>query len=140
MFTAASISIAVGPALVTTHTGSAKLAFAGLIARLTLGTGILVQPLAHRLDGDGDIRAMAVGLSAIAAGCVVETGTAVAAQPILAVVAALLLGAGYGFCLVAGLLETQRIANPDELAALTAAYYARTYVGFAVPIVMTELT
>ncbi len=45
----------------------------------------------------------------------------------------------YGFCLVAGLLETQRIADPSELAGLTAVYYSLTYVGFAVPIVLAEL-
>lgn len=140
VFTAASISITVGPALVTTHTGSFKIAFAGLIAGLTLGTGVLVQPLARRLDARDDVRAIVVGLSAVVLGCLVETGTAVTAQPVLAAVAAVLLGAGYGFCLVAGLLETQRIADPHELAALTAVYYALTYIGFAAPIVLAELS
>lgn len=139
VFTAASISITVGPALVTKHTGSVEVAFAGLVAGVTLGTGVLVQPLARRLDADDDVRTMTIGLGAAVAGCLVETATAITAQPALALVAALLLGAGYGFCLVAGLLETQRIADPHELAALTAVYYALTYIGFAAPIALAEL-
>ncbi|WP_375486241.1 MFS transporter [uncultured Jatrophihabitans sp.] len=139
VFTAASISLTVGPALVSAHTGSLKVAFAGLLAGLTLGTGVLVQPLARRLDADDDVRTMTVGLAACVAGCAVEAITAVTGQPLFAVAAGLLLGAGYGFCLVAGLLETQRIAPLDELAALTAVYYALTYLGFAVPIVLAGL-
>ncbi len=140
VFTAASISITVGPALVTAHTGSLRIVFAGVIAGLTLGTGVLVQPLARRLDAPDDVRAMLVGLGAVVAGCLVETATAITGQPVLAIAGALLLGAGYGFCLVAGLLETQRIAGTGELAALTAVYYALTYIGFATPIVLSELT
>ena len=139
VFTAAAISLTVGPALVTDHTGSVRVAFAGLLAGITLGTGVLVQPLARRLDAADDVRTMAVGLGACVAACLVEALTAVTGQPLLAVAAGLLFGAGYGFCLVAGLLETQRIAPPDELAALTAVYYSLTYLGFAVPIVLALL-
>jgi hypothetical protein len=57
----------------------------------------------------------------------------------LVVPAAALLGCGYGLCIVAGLLETQRLASSEDLASLTAVYYALTYVGFAVPIVLAEL-
>lgn len=140
VFTAASISVTIGPALVAARTGSFRIAFAGLIAGLTLGTGVLVQPVARRLDARDDVQAIVVGLSAVVTGCLVETWTAVTAQPVLAVAAAVLLGGGYGFCLVAGLLETQRIADRHELAALTAVYYALTYVGFAAPIVLAEFS
>jgi hypothetical protein len=40
---------------------------------------------------------------------------------------------------VAGLLQTQRIAPMGELAGLTAVYYALTYLGFAVPVVLAAL-
>ena len=52
----------------------------------------------------------------------------------------MLRGCGYGLCLVSGLLEIQRRANPQDLASLTAIYYALTYVGFAAPIILAELT
>jgi hypothetical protein len=50
-----------------------------------------------------------------------------------------LLGAGYGFVLVSGLLEVQRLVGPAELAGLTAVFYALTYLGFAAPLVLAEL-
>lgn len=49
------------------------------------------------------------------------------------------LGAGYGLGLISGLLETQRIAGPDDLAGLTAVFYALTYVGFALPLLLAWL-
>jgi hypothetical protein len=42
-------------------------------------------------------------------------------------------GCAYGLCLVAGLVEVQRIAGPHGLGGLTAAYYMLAYLGFAVP-------
>jgi hypothetical protein len=33
----------------------------------------------------------------------------------------------------------QRLSPPDELASITAIFYALTYVGFAAPIVLSEL-
>jgi MFS family permease len=138
VFTSASISITIGPAVVARSTHSYDVVFAGILAGLTLGTGVLVQPLARRLDAVSDIRGAATGLLAATAGCVVEAIAAHTAQPAVAVLAAVLLGGGYGFCLVAGLLETQRIAVPHELAGLTAVYYALTYIGFAVPIALAE--
>ena len=54
-------------------------------------------------------------------------------------VAAVVLGAGYGIALVAGLSEVQRIAQPGDLAGLTAVYYALTYLGFAVPATLAYL-
>jgi len=42
-----------------------------------------------------------------------------------------------GLCLVAGLLEVQRLAPQGGLGVLTSAYYALTYLGFAAPYLMT---
>ena len=140
VFVAASVSLTIGPALVIAHTGSWRYAFAGVVAGLTLGTGVVVQPLARRLDQRNHRVGPAAGLGLVATGAVVETVTAVTHEPAVALLAALLLGAGYGFCLVGGLLETQRIATADELAALNAVFYALTYVGFATPIVLAELS
>ena len=46
---------------------------------------------------------------------------------------AIVFGSTYGLCLVAGLVEVQRIANDRALASLTAVFYALTYLGFAAP-------
>lgn len=47
-----------------------------------------------------------------------------------------MLGSAYGLCVVAGLVEVQRLAGDDQLAGLTAAYYALTYIGFVVPYIL----
>jgi hypothetical protein len=139
VFGAATVSIAVLPGLVTTATAGWTVAFNALIAGVTLGTGFAVQPLGRRLAAADPRRGVAAGLGAVTAGLLVAAGAAALASPALVGVAAVVLGAGYGCCLVAGLLQTQRIAPPGELAGLTAVYYALTYLGFAVPVVLAAL-
>lgn len=109
------------------------LAFAGVLTGLTLGTGVLVQPLARRLDDRRHLLAGQVGLLSVA---VATTGGILALSAdsrLLLLLAALLFGGGYGFCLVSGLRETERLAAPDERGATVAVFYALTYVGFAAP-------
>lgn len=139
VFAAPSIAFAVLPGLVAHQTGSYQVAFAAVVAALTLGLGILIQPLARRLDRVGDVRGLLVGLTAVSAGTLLGALAAQAQSWPLVVPAAVLLGCGYGLCIVSGLLETQRLASSEDLASLTAVYYALTYVGFAVPIVLAEL-
>ncbi|TDD82934.1 hypothetical protein [Actinomadura rubrisoli] len=59
--------------------------------------------------------------------------------PVLNAVAAVLLGAGYGFVLTYSLGEVARLARPGELAGLTAAAYALIYVGMFMPPVLARL-
>jgi MFS family permease len=139
VFAAPSIAFAVLPGLVVHQTGSYQVAFAAAVAGLTLGLGILIQPLARRLDRAGDVRGLLAGLLAVSAGTLLGAVAAGVHIWPLVVPAAALLGGGYGMCIVSGLLETQRLASSEDLASLTAIYYALTYVGFAVPIVLAEL-
>ena len=139
VFAAPSISFAVLPALVARSTGGFAVGFAAVIAGLTLALGVLIQPLARRLDRIDDIRGLAAGLVAGCAGTLVGALACADQSWPLVIPAAALLGCGYGMCLVSGLLETQRIAHPNDLGALTALFYAATYVGFAAPIVLAEL-
>jgi hypothetical protein len=138
-FVAPSIAFAVLPGLVAHGTGGYQVAFAAVVAGLTLGVGILIQPLARRLDRAGDVRGLLAGLLAVSAGTLLGAAAAQAQSWPLVLPAAALLGCGYGLCLVSGLLETQRLASSEDLASLTAIYYALTYVGFAAPIVLAEL-
>src|SRR5262249_52564936 len=118
---------------------SYQVAFAAVVAALTLGVGILIQPVARRLDRGGDVRGLLAGLIAVIAGILLGALAAQVQSWPLVVPAAALLGCGYGLCLVSCLLETQRLARSEDLASLTAIYYALTYVGFAMPIVLAEL-
>ena len=53
--------------------------------------------------------------------------------------AAIVLGSGYGLCLVSGLREVERLAGPDDLAGLVAVYYVLAYCGFAAPYLLALL-
>ncbi|WP_375493676.1 MFS transporter [uncultured Jatrophihabitans sp.] len=139
VFGAPSVAFAVLPSLVSDHLHGYAVVFSAVMAATTLGTGVLVQPFARRLDGPGRLDAMLLGLAATVVGTLVGVLAAVHGNPLLALVATVPLGAGYGMGLVSGLLETQRLAAADELAGLTAVYYALTYVGFALPLLLAEL-
>ncbi|QCW51448.1 MFS transporter [Nocardioides dongxiaopingii] len=110
-----------------------QLAFAGVLAGITLGTGVLVQGWARRLDDRRPLLAGEVGLVAAALGCATGVGALVADERLLLLVAGPVLGAGYGMVLVSGLRETERLSAPDERGATVAVFYALTYLGFAAP-------
>jgi hypothetical protein len=139
VFAAPAISFAVLPSLVSDRTGSFEVGFAALIAGLTLTFGVLIQPLARRLDAVDDVRGTLAGLGAVTAGVLLGALAGYSHSWPLVVPAAILLGCGYGLCLVSGLLEIQRLAFGHDLASLTAVFYALTYIGFAAPIVLAEL-
>ncbi len=139
VFAAPAIAMAVLPGLVTATTPGWTVAFSALIAGVTLGTGFAVQPTARRIAAASPRRGVAVGLGAVVVGLVAAAAAAATQSPWLVLPAAVVLGTGYGCCLVAGLLQTQRIAAPGELAGLTAVYYALTYVGFAAPVLLALL-
>lgn len=140
VFAGPAVAFAVLPTLVNAHTAGYGIVFSGVIAGLALGVGVLIQPLARRLDRPGDIRGATLGLAATAAGFFVAAAAVWLTNPLVVVLAALLLGVGYGLGLVSGLLETQRLAGRGDLAGLTAVYYALTYVGFAAPLLLAALT
>lgn len=71
-----------------------------LTAPCTAAAGVLVQPLARRLDRPDRPRLLVIGMSLVTVGLLA---------------AAALLSCGYGFCLVFGLAEVQRLARPAEL-------------------------
>jgi hypothetical protein len=139
VFVAPSVAFAVLPAMIAGELGSFQIGFAALTAALTLAAGVLIQPLARRIDRSGPGRGLLTGLGATFAGLgLAALAVAIGSWP-LALPADILLGAGYGLCLVSGLLEVQTLAAPGELASLTAIFYALTYVGFAAPIVIAQL-
>ncbi|RSZ61453.1 MFS transporter [Corynebacterium hylobatis] len=113
-------------------------AFTGLIAAVTLGTGVLIQPVATRLDARRFPPAVP-GLLLVVAGMCAAAGVAVTRSPGLVFPAAILLGAAYGVLMVSGLQEVQRIAPARELGAATAVFYSLTYLGFFAPFLLSHL-
>ena len=136
VFGAAGLAYAIMPQLVSARLGNMALAYATLLTVLTLGTGALVQPLVKRLDRLTHGRTLVAGMSLMLIGVVLAVIDAGVLSPVLALIAAITLGAAYGICVVAGLVEIQRIAGPSDLAGITGVYYSLTYVGFLLPVVL----
>jgi MFS family permease len=137
VFAAPAIAFALLPSVVGADRLPDGIALTAAITALTALAGVFIQPFARRLDRHGTgSRAALAGLLALAVGLVLGAITSEAQQAWLLVPCAVVLGCAYGLCLVAGLIEVQRIAEPRALARLTAAFYALTYVGFAAPFVL----
>ncbi len=130
---------AILPTLMAPKVGGAPMAFAALISVVTLSCGFGIQALARRIDRSDSARASQVALLLLVAGMALAALASAILTIWAVLVAAVVLGAGYGIALVAGLSEVQRIAQPGDLAGLTAVYYALTYLGFAVPATLAYL-
>ena len=107
----------------------------GVLAGITLGAGAVVAPYQRRLGSWTAVAAAGCGaagfaLTAVAAG----TGAG-----LLLVPAGLLLGAGSGWSLAAGLALTGRLAPVGRRGALTGLFYTTAYLGFAAPFVITSI-
>jgi MFS family permease len=114
-----------------------NIAYTGVVAAITMLTGAAIQPSIGRYADRGTKPHPAIlGLATAAVGMlasilVVALPSAAAAWVMLPT--GVILGAGYGILMVSGLRETQRLAPPHELGALTGIFYALTYLGFFAP-------
>ncbi|MGW4093388.1 MFS transporter [Nocardia sp. NPDC004750] len=139
LFTSAAAAYAVLPALMAPRVGAAPIAFSAMICVITLGCGFAVQSVARRIDRPGTARAATVALIAVTIGMALAATASGLLTLWATVAAAVVLGAGYGIGLVAGLQEIERIARPDDLAGLTAVFYSASYLGFGTPALLTFL-
>lgn len=139
IFGSAAVAYAIVPSLVAGELGHWALLYTAGLTVLTLACGVLVQPLARRLDDVSSARAVVVSMVLMTAGILAAVITALTRSPELAVFVAMLLGSAYGIAIVSGLLEIQRIAEPDELAGITGVYYSLAYVGFLLPAALAAL-
>ena len=134
VFAAPAISFALLPSIVGAGHASDAIALAALVTMLTALAGVLIQPYARRLElQSGSNRAGIAGLLVLAGALVLAAATAQAQETWLLLPCAIVFGSALGLCLVAGLIEVQRIAHHDALGGLTAVFYALTYIGFAAP-------
>ncbi|MRH90800.1 MFS transporter [Nocardia sp. SYP-A9097] len=139
LFTCSATAYAIMPTLMMPKVHGAPIAFSALITVITLGCGFAIQSVARRLDRPGTIRLPALALTLVITGMALAAITSGVLTLWLAVATAVILGMGFGIGLVAGLLEIERMARPDDLAGLTAVFYAVSYLGFGVPAVMATL-
>lgn len=136
VFGAAASAYAILPALMTSRTAGAPIAFAALCCLVALTAGLFIQSLGRRIDRPEGVRATVVALLMLVLGMAFAAVAAHLLTVWMALVAAVVLGCGYGLALISGLLEVQRIAGPDDLAGLTAVFYGFSYLGFAVPAIL----
>jgi hypothetical protein len=137
VFAAPAVAFALLPSVVGAAHATDGIALTAVVAMVAAMAGVLIQPVARRLDAQAaGNRAATLGLAVMVAGLGLSAFTAHEQKTWLLVPSSTVLGIGYGLCLVAGLVEVQRLAHPEALAGLTAIFYVLTYLGFAVPYVL----
>jgi hypothetical protein len=140
VFALPSISFAVLPAALAPALGAYTAVFAGGIAAVTLLAGVLVQrPLrlvSPRIAARVGTGCGAFGLFVAVAALWAEQGVA---SIVGVVVAAMILGAGYGGCLVAGLRFIELRSPASARGAHTGIFYVLAYAGFVAPLVLAWL-
>jgi hypothetical protein len=140
VFGSAAIAMVYVPGLVLSRLPGQAVLFAAVDALITALAGVVIQPLARRLGRPpGSPAVLITGMSLVTAGLLLAVWVARLGQPGLVLLGAVVLGCGYGCCLVYGLSEVQRMAPPGELAELTAVFQAATYVGFGLPYLLSVL-
>ncbi|SNS71756.1 MFS transporter [Rhodococcoides kyotonense] len=140
VFGAASVAYAVLPSLMADRSGGHPIALSALMSVIALGAGFAIQAVGRRIDTPNAARGALVGLTILVVGMLLAAWAASVLTIAAALIAATVLGCGYGMALVSGLQEVQRIAGPNDLAGLTAVFYSLTYLGFAVPAILSALT
>jgi len=134
VFTFPAVAITLLPLLLQPVMPGIAVAVTGLVAGVTMGTGVSAQGLQRRLSAT---RGAAIGLALGAVGFGLSlVAFRLGVWPLLIPVA-LLLGAGYGLCLTSGLALTERLAARDARGALTATFYACAYAGFGAPFLVS---
>ncbi len=115
--------------------GGVSVVYAGLIAGLALGASAVAARVGRGLGPAAAPWGTALGALGYALGVL---AVVVQSSPVL-LPATILLGAGGGLCLTAGLTLTARLAPPATRGAMNSAFYAFAYAGFGVPLLLAWL-
>lgn len=138
VFGCAGVAYAIMPGLAQKQV-SAPIAFSAGVTAVALMFGFGIQQISQRYINPTNAQAQQIGLVLVIVGMSVATWTAANASVIGTVIVGVILGTGYGVCLITGLTEVQRIAGPDDLGGLTAIFYTVTYIGFFFPMLLSKL-
>lgn len=133
VFASATLAFVTIPTRV--HTGLAAPVAAGTAALIVNGVSGLVQVVARaRRWGPqaGTVGALLAAVGYAATAAAPSTLTASVALPLL-----LVLGCASGLCLREGLIDLEAAAPERIRGLLTGAFYAVTYIGFGLPLLLT---
>jgi MFS family permease len=110
-------------------------AYAGLIGGVALGASAVAARVGRRAERGAAPLGMTLGGLGHGLGVIAIVAEA---EPLL-LPSAVLLGAGGGLCLTAGLTLTARLAPAHTRGAMNSAFYAFAYVGFGTPLLLAWL-
>lgn len=109
----------------------------GVAAATTLAAGVLAQMVARRWNWGARVGAAGPAAAAIGFGAVAVSGTT---PPLAALfVVAVVLGVGYGLCLRQGLIDVETLTPPRLRGTLTGIFWAVTYLGFGLPVLLVTI-
>jgi hypothetical protein len=110
-------------------------AVTGILAGLTLGAGTLAAPLQAKLEQRTAAWGAGLGAAGFALGSIGAAGPWVLLLP-----ATVLMGAGGGLALVAGLSRLPALAREGRLATVSSGFYASAYIGFGTPFLLAAIS
>jgi MFS family permease len=119
------------------HVGLAAPLAAGTAALIVNGTSGLIQTLARSRDWGpqtGTVGAVLAALGYAATAAAPATIPLALALPLLVV-----LGCASGLCLREGLIDLEAAAPQRIRGTLTGVFYTMTYIGFGLPLLLTEV-
>ncbi|MFC6704469.1 hypothetical protein [Flexivirga alba] len=127
------------PPLIKDQTGDFTVGFTAVICGLTLAVGVLVQQPARSLETHHPGTVSLLGMAGALVGVLLTVAVIDHPSIVLVILTAVVFGVGYGLTLVGGLTRVEHTSPASELAMSNAVFYSLTYVGFAVPTVISML-
>ncbi len=135
VFASATLAFITIPARI--HTGFAAALAAGMAALIANGVSGGVQVLARaRRWGP---QTGTVGASLAAVGFVLTAAAPPTITPLLGLALVVVLGSAAGLCLREGLIDLEAAAPQRLRGTLTGAFYAVTYLGFGLPLLLSAI-
>lgn len=136
IFGALGIAYAILPSVVSSQLKGFSTAFSALLCLVSLGLGFFAQQIVSRFAGRWCFPARPVGVGLFVLGAAMGIVATVNASVVLVVLAAIVLGLGYGLTLVGCLQDCDRLAGPGQLGQMTGIVYTLGYLGFGLPMVL----
>ncbi|HAY43463.1 MFS transporter [Glutamicibacter ardleyensis] len=132
VFGLAASGFAIVPAL-SSAAGQSSLFFTTAAVVITMGMGLLVQPLAKRYNDTSKVTVLMAGLILAVLAFALMILVYLSGSEALGYVAFIVSGSANGVLLVAGLSQVLDLAGSGEIGKLTGRFYAVCFIGFSFP-------
>lgn len=132
VFGLAASGFAIVPAL-SADAGQSSLFYTTAAVAITMGMGVLIQPLAKRYNNTSKVNLLLAGLTLAVLAFLLMIVVYMTGSEALGVIAFILSGSANGVLLVAGLSQVLDLAGSAEMGKLTGRFYAVCFIGFSFP-------